>query len=78
MHASRSQRSMHGYGIAIDLASAQADYWRWSGGERARYRNRLPAEIVAAFERHGFIWGGRWRHFDTMHFEYRPELIAPN
>lgn len=51
--AGTNQRSMHGYGIAIDLASAQADYWRWSGGERARYRNRLPADIVAAFERHG-------------------------
>lgn len=76
--AGTSQRSMHGYGIAIDLASAQADYWRWSGGARARCRNRMPADIVAAFERHGFIWGGRWRHFDTMHFEYRPELIAPN
>ncbi|OYY77411.1 MAG: hypothetical protein B7Y43_11105 [Sphingomonas sp. 28-62-20] len=73
--AGTSQRSMHSYGIAVDLASGQADYWRWSGGEGARYRNRLPAAIVAAFERHGFIWGGRWRHFDTMHFEYRPELL---
>ncbi|OQW72149.1 MAG: hypothetical protein BVN33_13480 [Proteobacteria bacterium ST_bin13] len=73
--AGTSQRSMHSYGIAVDLASAQADYWRWSGGEGARYRNRLPAAIIAAFERHGFIWGGRWRHFDTMHFEYRPELL---
>ncbi len=26
--------------------------------------------------RHGFIWGGRWYHYDTMHFEYRPELLA--
>jgi hypothetical protein len=33
-------------------------------------------EIVAIFERHGFIWGGRWSHFDTMHFEYRPELLG--
>ncbi|OYY67751.1 M15 family metallopeptidase [Sphingomonas sp. 28-63-12] len=73
--AGTAQRSMHSYGIAVDLASGQADYWRWSGGERARYRNRLPAVIVAAFERHGFIWGGRWRHFDTMHFEFRPELL---
>jgi hypothetical protein len=32
-------------------------------------------EIVDVFERHGFIWGGKWYHFDTMHFEYRPELI---
>jgi hypothetical protein len=21
------------------------------------------------------IWGGKWGHFDTMHFEYRPELL---
>jgi hypothetical protein len=39
------------------------------------YRNRFPYEIVAIFERHGFIWGGKWGHFDTMHFEYRPELL---
>ena len=44
-------------------------------GAVAAYRNRIPAEIVAIFERHGFIWGGKWRHFDTMHFEYRPELL---
>ena len=25
----------------------------------------------------GAIWGGRWFHYDTMHFEYRPELIEP-
>jgi hypothetical protein len=31
---------------------------------------------VAVFERHGFIWGGRWAHYDTMHFEYRPELLG--
>lgn len=41
-----------------------------------RYRNRLPKAVVAAFERHGFIWGGKWYHYDTMHFEYRPDLIA--
>jgi peptidoglycan LD-endopeptidase CwlK len=32
-------------------------------------------EIVAIFEKHGFIWGGKWYHYDTMHFEYRPELM---
>jgi HSP20 family protein len=40
------------------------------------YRNRMPQEIVSIFERQGFIWGGKWNHFDTMHFEYRPELLA--
>ena len=27
------------------------------------------------FEKYGFVWGGRWYHYDTMHFEYRPELF---
>jgi hypothetical protein len=31
---------------------------------------------VAIFERNGFIWGGKWNHYDTMHFEYRPELLT--
>ena len=71
--------SAHGLGIAIDIAVAHADYWRWArpGADgRYAYRNRIPWEIVEAFERHGFIWGGKWHHFDTMHFEYRPEIIA--
>jgi D-alanyl-D-alanine carboxypeptidase len=37
------------------------------------YKNKIPLEIAAAFEKHGFIWGGKWYHFDGMHFEYRPE-----
>lgn len=86
--AGTNRPSAHGHGIAIDLAVAQADYWRWepqksatrpsAGGAAGRiaYRNRIPEEIVAIFERHGFIWGGRWYHYDTMHFEYRPELLA--
>lgn len=80
--AGTARPSAHGYGIAVDIAVKDADYWRWSKPDaqgRRAYRNRIPAEIVAIFERHGFIWGGRWRHFDTMHFEYRPELtgLAP-
>jgi hypothetical protein len=31
---------------------------------------------VAVFEREGFIWGGKWYHFDPIHFEYRPELTG--
>lgn len=70
--------SAHGYGIAIDIAIKHTDYWRWAkpaSGASPRYRNRIPYEIVEIFERHGFIWGGKWHHFDTMHFEYRPELL---
>ncbi len=67
------QRSMHAWGAAIDINTRYADYWLLSG--RKRYRNRIPWRIVDVFERHGFIWGGKWSHFDTMHFEYRPELL---
>ncbi len=35
----------------------------------------IPQSLIDAFERHGFIWGGKWNHFDTMHFEYRPEFF---
>ena len=71
--------SVHSFGAAIDINTRYADYWVWSGGKPGRvaeYRNKYPIDIVDAFERHGFIWGGRWYHYDTMHFEYRPELIA--
>jgi hypothetical protein len=34
-------------------------------------------EIVRIFENHGFIWGGKWYHYDAMHFEFRPELVGP-
>ncbi|MEO0672305.1 MAG: M15 family metallopeptidase [Pseudomonadota bacterium] len=71
--------SVHAFAAAIDLNVKFADYWVWSGGRPGnvpRYRNRVPRAIVEVFERHGFIWGGKWYHFDTMHFEYRPALIA--
>ncbi len=72
--------SAHGYGIAIDISTRHAHYWRWSkeGLDGAIvYRNEIPMEIVRIFEKHGFIWGGKWHHYDTMHFEYRPELLPP-
>jgi hypothetical protein len=77
--AGTNRISAHGHGIAIDVATTHADYWRWTGpGSDGRYvyRNRIPWEIVEVFEKHGFVWGGKWYHFDTMHFEYRPEIIA--
>lgn len=65
--------SAHSFGIAIDIHVEHADYWRWS--KSGDYRNRIPEGLVAVFEQNGFIWGGCWSHFDTMHFEYRPELL---
>jgi hypothetical protein len=76
--ADTGQPSMHGTAAAIDLNTAFADYWFWQKPKTdpIAYRNRMPPEIVAAFEKHGFIWGGKWYHYDTMHFEYRPELLG--
>ena len=73
--AGTDRLSAHGLGIAIDIAAGPSHYWRWTGVGRGRWQNRVPAEIIHVFEKYGFIWGGRWHHFDTMHFEYRPELI---
>ncbi|MSP53936.1 MAG: M15 family peptidase [Gammaproteobacteria bacterium] len=66
--------SNHSFAIAIDINTKHADYWQWSKGGYA-YKNAIPHEIVEIFEKHGFIWGGKWYHYDTMHFEYRPELL---
>jgi hypothetical protein len=78
--AATNRRSGHAYGFAVDINATHADYWLWnkssSKDKAAPYHNRVPIEIVRIFEKHGFIWGGRWYHFDTMHFEYRPELIG--
>ena len=75
--AGTNNPSAHGLGIAIDVSIKHAHYWRWSRAGANGYRNHIPIEIVRIFEAHGFIWGGKWWHFDTMHFEYRPELLPP-
>ena len=73
--AGTSRPSSHSYGISLDLDSARTQYWRWD--RPPRWHNTVPQAIVDAFEAEGFIWGGRWYHYDTMHFEYRPELLDP-
>jgi hypothetical protein len=74
--ADTGKMSMHGYAAAIDLNLGYSDYWLWNGKSKTiPYKNRMPRQIVEIFERHGFIWGGKWYHYDTMHFEYRPELL---
>jgi hypothetical protein len=75
--AGTDRTSAHAFGIAIDLDKSQSDYWRWQKHSPLHWRNRFPQAIVEAFEAEGFIWGGRWFHYDTMHFEYRPELFGP-
>ena len=76
--AKTNRRSMHAYAIAIDINTRFTSYWQWDkDAGRQKWQNQIPLDIVSIFEKHGFIWGGRWDHYDTMHFEYRPELIPP-
>lgn len=74
--------STHSFGITLDINTSFSNYWQWDNkttdetSKIPTYINRIPFEIVAIFEKHGFIWGGKWYHYDTMHFEYRPELLV--
>ncbi|MDF2431081.1 MAG: hypothetical protein JWP44_712 [Mucilaginibacter sp.] len=75
-----NRHSMHSFGMTVDINTEYSDYWQWAckcTDENAviKYKNRIPQIIVDIFEKQGFIWGGKWWHYDTMHFEYRPELI---
>ena len=70
--------SPHAFGICIDINVKQSNYWRWdykSDIDILKYKNKIPYDIVKIFEKYGFIWGGRWYHCDTMHSDYRPELL---
>lgn len=77
--AGTKRLSMHSFGIAIDIDAKYSDYWRWNRtkeSDQILYQNKIPMEIVSLFEAQGFIWGGKWYHYDTMHFEYRPALLC--
>jgi peptidoglycan L-alanyl-D-glutamate endopeptidase CwlK len=74
--ANTNRLSNHSFGTSIDINTKYTDYWQWN--KNLNYRNRIPFEIVEIFEKYGFIWGGKWYHYDTMHFEFRPELILTN
>jgi len=74
------RQSAHSYGMTIDINTSYSNFWLWtnpksSETDKLKYENRIPKEIVEVFEKYGFIWGGRWYHYDTMHFEYRPEFL---
>ena len=82
--ANTNRRSNHSYGIAIDLLPVNLrgryTYWQWDASDTvSRDTYYMPPEIVIeAFQNYGFIWGGDWDLIDTMHFEYRPEILLLN
>ena len=74
--AGTGRLSPHSFGTAIDLARDSRYYWKWATPEQGEKRLlSYSKEVVEVFEKHNFIWGGKWGHFDILHFEYRPEII---
>lgn len=82
--ANTKRLSSHSFGITVDINTNYANYWQWDLQKKGlpikettplSYKNQIPWEIVLIFEKYGFIWGGKWLHYDTMHFEYRPEMF---
>ncbi|WP_232616742.1 M15 family metallopeptidase [Treponema primitia] len=84
--AGSEARSFHAYGVAVDLLmktqAGMETYWQWTAAKgidwrtvSAEKKQNPPAPVIRAFEEQGFIWGGRWPRYDTMHFEYHPELL---
>ncbi|MDR0641796.1 MAG: M15 family metallopeptidase [Treponema sp.] len=83
--ADTQSRSFHAYGAALDLlpkSGGKESYWAWTSRTKSDwwtvpYSQRLhpPDVVIKAFEAYGFVWGGKWMYYDTMHFEYRPEIF---
>lgn len=85
--AGTQRLSLHAFGAALDftLPHGLGRYWQWSGCSEEGactypalvLKDATLQRVVEVFEKEGFIWGGKWAHFDTLHFEYRPELVGP-
>ncbi len=78
--AGTNRLSMHSFGMTIDINVKYSNYWQWNckctdESKKLTYQNQIPLDIVKIFQKYGFIWGGNWKHYDTMHFEYRPEFF---
>ena len=87
--AGTSSLSFHAYGAAVDLlpksTGGKYTYWRWIKDAETEWyiipyaqRYMPPDSFIEVFEKRGFIWGGKWLYFDTIHFEYRPEILTLN
>lgn len=50
----------HAFGVALDLNVAQNPYGQ---------KGKMHPGIIEEFAREGWLWGGRWKVPDPMHFE---------
>jgi hypothetical protein len=52
--------STHAWGISVDLNAASNPLGK---------PGDMDIRIVEVFEKHGFVWGGRWSRRDDQHFQ---------
>jgi hypothetical protein len=81
--AGTGRLSLHSFGIAVDLGGPRADYRLWGArandGRFAWRRAASTGRSSKSSSGTASSGGGKWHHYDTMHFEYRPELfLAPS
>lgn len=57
----RKSMSTHSWGIAVDHDASD---------NTLGAPPKMHAGIVQCFENHGFVWGGRFKRRDGMHFQY--------
>lgn len=85
--ADSGNRSVHSLGIAVDILpkgwGQKNLYWQWRrdiAGDAwvttpLSRRWLIPDKVVEIFEKHGFVYGAKWKIWDNMHVEYKPELL---
>ena len=58
--------SLHSFGIAVDINA------KTNPISETELITDIPQCVVEAFERYGFVWGGKWEaRKHAMHFEWR-------
>src|SRR5574344_841589 len=79
--------AFHSFGAAVDVLpkgwGRLVVYWKFEKDRKGDEWIRIPPaerwsppeKVIRIFEEEGFIWGGSWTGWNTMHFEYRPEQI---
>ena len=61
------ERSDHAYGGTFDINTKD----NFGSGNGSKYSLRSRPDVVAAFEKQGFFWGGNWDSSkDDMHFSF--------
>lgn len=59
-----SLQSVHSWGLALDF-NCETNQLGTNGD--------IDTALVACFEESNFVWGGRWKRPDPMHFQYVTE-----